>query len=275
MAGHEGGHWTTELGDWIRFLRWRKRNFDRRVEDAPESSEPPLPDAHDVDAYALHLEFREHLLEIVTNPKKHAFVRDSRKRLDTLEPQLAEMRAERGLPADDNPPPPALIALWEDEAAKKAAELAALPPIDQPAFGKRPRGVPPDPPRPWKRKRERAENHSDEVAAGAPTAMGQPPSAKRRSTRAAQPAEQPTEQPAEPPTKQLPKKRVSAKAATVVAEQPAESPTRRRSSKRGAATVADPPTARPVKRRAAPAVTEVPLRRSSRIAALPRKNYKG
>ncbi|KAH6614586.1 hypothetical protein B0J18DRAFT_494180 [Chaetomium sp. MPI-SDFR-AT-0129] len=179
MAGHEGGHWTTELGDWIHFLRWRKRNFDRRVKDVSESSEPPLPDVHDVDAYALHLEFREHLLEIVTNPKKHAFVRDSRKRLDTLELQLAEMRAERGLPADDNPPPPALVALWEDEAAKKAAELAALPPIDQPAFRKRPRGVPPDPPRPWKRKRERAEDHSDEVAARAPAAMEQPPSAKR------------------------------------------------------------------------------------------------
>lgn len=97
MAGHEGGHWTTELGDWIRFLRWRKRKFDRRVETTPE---PPLPDAHDIDAYALHLEFCDHLIEIVTNPTKYTFVRDSRKRLDTLEPQLAEMRAERGLPAE-------------------------------------------------------------------------------------------------------------------------------------------------------------------------------
>jgi len=52
------------------------------------------------------------------------------------------------------------------------------------------------------------------------------------------------------------------------------------SHKGGAATVVDSPAARPPpERRAAkpalPAVAEVPLRRSRRIAALPRKNYKG
>ncbi len=280
MAREEGSHWTTELGIWIRFLRWRKWNFDRRVEAAPESSEPPLPDPHDVDAYALHLEFRNYLLDTVAIPEKYVLAswRNSRERLDTLEPQLAEMRAERGLPADDNPPPPALIALWADEAAKKAAEVAAQPQCIQPANRKSALGESPSPPPPRKRKREGAEDHSDEAAARAPAAMEQPieqpPPAKRRSTRAA-PAVvgQPTEQP--------PANRRSTKAAAAVAKQPIESPpARRQTLKGGPATVVDPPAARPPpKRRAAkpavPAVAEVPPRRSRRIAALPRKNYKG
>ncbi|KAH6618161.1 hypothetical protein B0J18DRAFT_459236 [Chaetomium sp. MPI-SDFR-AT-0129] len=215
MAGDEASHWTSELGVWLLFLSWRKRSFDRRVEAAPESVEPPLPDPYDVDAYALHLEFRKCLLETIAIPEKYIFAHweNSRKRLDTLEPQLAEMRAERGLPADDNPPPPALVALWEDEAAKKAAELAALPPIIQPAFRKRPRGVPPDPSPASKRKRVRTEDHSEEAAAPAPATI-EKPSVERRSTRVAQPAEQPPER----PNKQTPKKRHSAKAATVVVQ---------------------------------------------------------
>ena len=199
MALEEGSHWTTELGIWIRFLRWRKWNFDRRVEAAPESSEPPLPDPHDVDAYALHLEFRNYLLDTVAIPEEYVLAswRNSRERLDTLEPQLAEMRAERGLPADDNPPPPALVALWADEAAKKAAELAAQPPCIQPANRRSAPGESPSPPPPRKRKREGAEDHSDEAAARAPAAMEQPvkqpPPAKRRSTRAVPAVGQPVE----------------------------------------------------------------------------------
>ena len=305
-ASDEFYFWSEQLSVWQRFLRWRTARFERRAAESVETGQPAqLPEPSDVDAYALHLELRTHLLETVALPKESVpgIWHISRNRLDTLEPQLAELRLERGLPVTDNPPPPALEALWADEAAKKAAELAAFP-IIQPAFCKlspdeEPRDESPvacRPRPPQKRKRNGEEERSD------------PSSVTKRTRRIRE-----REESVEPPAAVLPAKRqasgrqgVGTKAARDTEEgrnalePPVEAPlTKRRASRREprkqvtatkrtrGADEADqaaelPVAAPPAKRRATKQAArrelgptaEAAPRRSTRLAGIPRKNYK-
>ncbi|OAA53492.1 hypothetical protein SPI_09420 [Niveomyces insectorum RCEF 264] len=202
----EHSFWLHELRVWKFFLRWREVGFERRNRDRkPGSSpEPPFLEPHKVDAYALHLELRTYLIEGVKFLKEFAPSDwwQCRARLESLEPQLAEMRVERGLPADDNPPPPFLVALRAAEEAEKAAELAAV--LVRPG----PRVRKPEQPRlrqaeqkerravdhaggGGKRKRDRDEEETTERSADEPAEqpaaqLPQLPPAKRRAARQVQ-----------------------------------------------------------------------------------------
>ncbi|KAK3899025.1 hypothetical protein C8A05DRAFT_46801 [Staphylotrichum tortipilum] len=207
----ESSYWGDELYLWKRFVRWRKWVSDSRPKDTILEFQSALPPDPPVDAYPLHIEFRAYLLErieeMATFPPPPW--ENERKRLGTLEEQLAQM-IEKGLPPDDNPLPPALVAILGPRHIIRPPSPESPPP--------------PPPPQKRKRKQERGgeDQHAhktkgdstggaaDEVAGKAPTTR---PPAERRATRR------------------------TATAEAVVTETP-------------------------------------PPRRSTRITALPRKNYK-
>lgn len=56
-------HWSREVGGWDRFLKWRKWKFEHRPRDASDMQGASYREPSDMDAYALHLEFRTFLLE--------------------------------------------------------------------------------------------------------------------------------------------------------------------------------------------------------------------
>lgn len=237
----EYSFWASELSLWKRFVRWRKWVSNGRPDDALLWMQEALPPDPPVDAYPLHLEFRAYLLEQIEEMAKFPPPpwEEERVRLDTLEEQLAETRAERGLPSDDNPPPPALLAIRAAEAARDAAGLARIQKVGPRHLIRppSPESLPP-PPRRGKRKRERGGEDRDRnkitgaaVGGTASEAVGETagdvegrgPGAVQLDNR--------------PPAKRRATRRAAAAATTTVAEKP-------------------------------------PPRRSMRIAALPLKNYK-